>query len=122
MPSDVRIIHAHEFLRATPEGQLDLDQTKKVLLEIGLASAPSNDYDVLVDTRDAHVEMDVGDLWDLAAELQRYRQAFSRKTAVLVTPKQSDYAGFFAVCAQERGFELSAFTQLGDAMEWLTMT
>ena len=119
MPADIRIIHAHEFIRATPEGQLDLEQTKKMLIAIASASAPSDRYDVLVDTRDAHAKMDVGDLWDLAAELHKFREALSRKTAVLVTPEQSDYAGFFAVCAQERGFEVSAFTHLGDAVEWL---
>ena len=28
MPSDIRIIHAHEFLRATEDGRLDLEQSK----------------------------------------------------------------------------------------------
>jgi len=119
MPSDVRIIHAQEFLHATPSGQLDLDRTKSVLLEIALAAAPSNDYDIILDTRNAQSDMDVSDLWDLAAELHRYRQAFARKTAVLVPQERADYAGYFALCARERGFEVSAFTHLGDAMDWL---
>ena len=119
MPSDIRIIHSHEFIQVTPEGRLDLEQSKKMLIAIASASAPSDDYDILVDARDAHAEMDVGDLWELAAELHKFREALSRKTAVLVTPKQSDYAGFFALCAQERGFQVSAFTHLGDAVEWL---
>jgi hypothetical protein len=122
MPSDIRIIHAHEFIEATPDGKLDLERTKKMLIEIASASAPSNDYDVLVDTRDAHAEMDAGELWELAAELHKYREALSRKTAVVVAASQSDYAGFFALCARERGFQVSAFTSLGDAMEWLTGT
>jgi hypothetical protein len=66
--------------------------------------------------------MDVADLWELAAELHRYRGAFSRKTAVLGPPERSDYAGFFALCAQERGFDVRAFDHLGDAMEWLAET
>ena len=122
MPANIRIIHAHEFIQANPEGRLDLERTKAMLIAIASASAPSNDYDILVDTRDANAKMDVGELWDLAAELHKYREALSRKTAVLVTPEQSDYAGFFAVCAQERGFQVSAFTNLGDAVEWLATT
>jgi hypothetical protein len=122
MPSDIRIIHAQEFLQVTPDGQLDLEQTKRVLFEIAMASAPSNDFDIIVDTRSGHLDMDVSDLWDLAAELHRYRKALSRKIAVLVPPERSDYAGFFALCARERGFEVSAFTHPGDAMEWLTGT
>jgi hypothetical protein len=119
VPSDIRIIRAHEFIQATPEGRFDLEQAKTVLTEIASVSAPSDDYDVILDTRNAQLNMDVADLWDLAAELHRLHQAFSRRTAVLVPPGDSDYAGFFALCAQERGFEVRTFTHLGDAMEWL---
>jgi len=119
MPSDIRIIRAHEFIQASPAGLLDLEQAKKVLLEVASAASPSEDYDVVLDVRNVHFDLDAADLWELAAELHKVRQAFSRRTAVLVPPERSDYAGFFAVLAQERGFELSAFTHLGDAMEWL---
>jgi hypothetical protein len=33
--------------------------------------------------------------------------------------EQFDYAGFFALCAQNRGFQVSAFTSFEDAIEWL---
>ena len=122
MPSDIRIIRAHEFIEATADGHFDLEQTKKVLLQIATASAPSNGYDVILDTRKMDSDMDVADLWELAAELHRYREAFARKTAVLGPPERSEYAGFFALCAQERGFDVRAFTHLGDAMEWLDQT
>jgi anti-anti-sigma regulatory factor len=122
MPSDIRIIRAHEFIQVSPEGRLDLEQAKRVLVEVASAAAPSDDYDVILDARNVEFELDVADLWELAAELHKVRQAFSRRTAVLVPPERSDYAGFFAVLAQERGFELSAFTHLGDAMEWLERT
>ena len=119
MPTDIRIIRAREFIKATPEGHLDLEETKEVLLGIAAASALSGDYDVILDTRDTQSEMSVTDLWELAAELHRFREAFSRKTAVLGPPERSDYASFFALCAQERGFDVRAFASLGDAMEWL---
>jgi hypothetical protein len=119
MPTDIRIIHAHEFIKATPDGQLDLEQTMKVLVEIAAASAPSNDYDILVDTRGAHSELTVTDLLGIAGEIHKVRRAFSRKTAILVPRERLDHAEFFAVCAQERGFQASAFTSLGDAMAWL---
>jgi len=119
MPTDIRVIQAHEFIKATPEGHLDLEGTKEVLLGIAAASALSGDFDVILDTRDTQSEMTVTDLWELAAELHRFREAFSRKTAVLGPPDRSDYAAFFALCAQERGFDVRAFASLGDAMEWM---
>lgn len=119
MPADIRIIHAHEFIEATPEGELDLEKTKKVLLEIAAASAPSNNFDVLLDTRQTDSEMSVDDMWYLAAELHKSREAFAQKTAVLGPADRLDYAAFFALCAQQRGFDVRAFSSLGDAVAWL---
>jgi hypothetical protein len=122
VPTDVKIIHSHDFIKATPEGQLDLEATKKLLVDIASASTPFDDYDILLDTRKADSDMSATDLWCLAAELHRFRETLSRKTAVLVPPDRFDHAGFFALCAQERGFQVSAFTSLGDAMAWLAGT
>lgn len=122
MPTNIRVIHAHDFITATPEGQLDLESSKKLLVEIAAAAAPLLDYDVVLDTRGVQSNMSVTDLWYLAAELSaNFRKAFSRslKTAVLCPLERFDHAGFFALCAQNRGFQVSAFTSFSDAYEWL---
>ena len=119
MPSDIRVIHAHEFLRATADGRLDLEESKRALVEIASASPPSEHYDVLVDTRSAHSEMTVTDLLELASQLHKVRKSFARKTAIVVPRDRLEHAEFFATCAEDRGFEVSAFTSLGDAMTWL---
>jgi len=119
MPSDIRVIHAHEFLRSTEDGRLDLKESKRLLVEIASASPPSKHYDVLVDTRSAHSVMTVEDLLDLASGLHKVRQSFTGKNALVVPRERLDHAEFFAACAEERGFEVSAFTSLGDAMNWL---
>lgn len=122
MPANIRIIHAHEFIKSTPEGQLDLEESKKLLTEIALASAPLADYDIILDTRKAQSGMSVANLWHLAAELSNiFRKASSRtqKTAVLCPLERFDHAEFLALCAQNRGFQVSAFTSFEDAYEWL---
>ena len=119
MPSDIRIIHAHEFIKATPDGRLDLEETTKLLVEIASASAPSNDYDVLIDTRTTHSELTVADILDLVAGLRKYRRVFARKTAILVPAGRFDHAAFLAGRAQLDGFDANAFISLGDAMAWL---
>jgi len=83
MPADIRVIRAQEFLRSTECGRLDLEESKRLLVEIALASPPSKHYDVLVDTRSAHSEMTVSDLLDLASELHGVRKSFAGKTASL---------------------------------------
>ena len=122
MPATIRIIHAHEFIRANAEGQLNLEETKNLLVEIAAATAPLADYDILLDTRKAQSRLREADLWFLAAELSNhFRKAFSRtiKTAVLCPVERFDHAEFFALCASNRGFHVSAFTSFEDAYEWL---
>jgi hypothetical protein len=121
MPTNIRIIHAHDFIKATPEGRLNFEESKKLLMEIAAASRPMIYYEIILDTRKAKsVIMSADQLWLLAAELIKYHAAFSRKTAVICPLEQFDYAEFFALCAQERGFKISAFTSLDDAIEWLS--
>ena len=120
MLTDFRIIHAHDFLKATPAGQFDLEKSRKLLIEIALSAAHLVDYEIILDTRKAQVEMSITDLWYLAAELSNLRKAYSRKTAVLCPLEKFDRAAFFALCAQNRGFRVMAFTSFEEAIEWLS--
>jgi len=120
MPANIRIIHAHDFIKATPEGRFDLEKAKHLLMEIASTSAPLVDCEIILDTRKAQTEMSITDLWYLATELSNLRKAFLRKkTAVLCPLERFDYAGFFALCAQNFGFQVRAFTSFEDAIEWL---
>jgi hypothetical protein len=119
MATNIRIIHAHDFIKATPEGTLDLENSKKLLVEIAADSSTSGDHEILLDTRMAQSAMSAADLWYLAAELISFRKALSRKTAVLCPLDRFDHAAFFALCAQNKGFRVRAFTSFEDAMEWL---
>jgi hypothetical protein len=120
MPSNIRIIHAHDFIRATPEGQLDREKSHKLLMDIASASAHLVDYQIILDTRKAHIEMSVTDLWYLASELSELRGTFLRhKMAVLCPLERFDQVGFFELCAKNRGFQVRAFTSFEDAIDWL---
>ena len=119
MATNIRIIHAHEFIKATTEGQVNLDKARELLIEIASTSGPSVNYDVFLDVRKTQPKLSIADLWYLAAELNNFCKGLLRKTAILCPLEQFDYAGFFALCAQNRGFHISAFTAFEDAIEWL---
>jgi len=119
MPAHIKIIHAHEFIKATPEGLFDLNESKKLLLEIAAISVPSVEYEILLDIRNVNSELSIANLWYLADELNKFRKTFTCKTAVLCPVEQFDHAGFFALCSQNRGFHVRAFTSYEGAMEWL---
>jgi hypothetical protein len=119
MPTNIKLIQAHEFLKAVPDGRLDFEKAKELLLEIASASGNPHDYDIIIDTRKAKSELTITNLWYLAVEVANLRKAFSRKTAWLCPTERFDYVGFFALCAQNRGFRIKAFISFEAAMEWL---
>ena len=121
MPTDIKIIHASDFIKATPEGKLDFEESKRGLQAIASAAGPLADCEIMLDTRKAEVVMSPSDLWYLAAELDKFRKDFyQRKTAVLCPLEHFDQAEFFELCAQNRGFSVRAFTSFEDAIDWLT--
>jgi hypothetical protein len=119
MPTTVRIIRPPDFLRATAGGVLDLEAAEKLLAAIAASAAQEKELELLIDTRRAHGELGAADLWFLADRLVKYRGTFDRKTAVLCPTNKFDRARFFALCAENKGFNVQAFTSYEDAMEWL---
>ena len=120
MPTDVKIIRATDFLIATPRGQVDYESSKRLLMTIASATATLAAHEILLDMRSARAELSATDLWDLAAKLSRRRSAVPGKIAVLCRLGGAGPATFFALCAQNRGFPVSAFTSFEDAVEWLS--
>jgi hypothetical protein len=118
MSATVRIIHAADFVKATAEGELDLAESMRLLVEIGSATDLA-DFEVILDTRKAHSSLSAADLWHFAAALGSIRESLPRKTAILCSRERLDHAAFFALCAQCRGFKLRAFISYEDAMDWL---
>jgi len=117
--TDVRVIHANDFIRAKEAGLIDFEKSKKLLIEVAEVAASLVDYEIILDTRKTQGELSVSDLWQLAAELSNLGLVFYRKTAVLCPLERFDHAKFFELCAQNRGFGVMAFTSFEDAMEWL---
>jgi hypothetical protein len=119
MPTDIRVIHASDFVKATADGELDFEGSKKALTEVALGASHMINYEILLDTRKTQSRMSVTDLWYLAAELSRHGEVFRRKTAVLCPIEHFDHAAFFETCAQNRGFRIKAFTSFENAVDWL---
>jgi hypothetical protein len=119
MPTNVKIIHAHDFVRATPGGVLDRAASEQLLSDIARASAALYEFQILLDTRRALVVLDSADLWMLARKVTEQYRALMRKTAVLCPTERFNHARFFAMCTQSEGLNVRAFVNYEDAMEWL---
>jgi hypothetical protein len=119
MAANVKVIHARDFIRATPEGVVDMEAAERLLAEIAEATESLEDYEILIDTRQARGALSASQLWYLAKKLGTYRGTFLRRTAVLCPFERFDHAEFFALCASHRGHNVIAFRSYEDAMEWL---
>jgi len=119
-PANVKVIHAHEFVRARPGGVLDLETSEALLLQISKAAEGLDRAEVLIDTRAAEGQLGAADLWFLADRLAKHRHAFSGKTAVLCPMARFDRARFFALLADSKGFDVEAFTSYEEAVTWLS--
>ncbi len=119
MPTNVKVIHATDFIRAKPEGPAYLDEAERLLEDIVRAGAGLHDFEVLVDTRSVSGALSATDLWRLSEKLTGLRGSFARKTAIICPLEKFDRGRFFALCAENRGFNVRAFTSYEEAMDWL---
>ena len=119
MPTNVKVIHAGDLIRARPEGQAYLEDAEQLIRDIVAAGSGLDEFEVLIDTRRVSGTLSATDLWNLAEKLARYRSSFARRTAVLCPLEKFDHSRFFALCAENHGFSIRAFTSYEEAMEWL---
>jgi DNA-binding response OmpR family regulator len=117
----LQIVKAGDFVRSTPTGELDITVSKQGFAQIDVAGNELRVYTVLIDLRDVTSKLTIADIYDLASELGEYGDTFRRKTAVLTRGDEDlVQATFFENAAQNRGFEVKAFTVFEDAIVWLS--
>jgi hypothetical protein len=119
MPTYIRLIRAPEFLKATAEGDYDLNESRQLLLGLASALPTPEDVDVLIDMREVSSRLTLPSLYELAREFTDLRIAANRRTAVLVPADRYDDAEFFAISAGGMGRRVRAFTSFEDAFDWL---
>ena len=120
MSTTVRVIKPSDFLRARADGRVDLDVGKQLRADVARAAQPLDDYEVLIDLRDAIGMLTPDEVHELAGSLIHFRETFLRKTAVLSPRERFDNARFFSLLAASYGFRrIRAFLTYEDAMEWL---
>ena len=121
MKTNYKIISAQDFIKAKPSGELDLEQSKKVLIELAAITKPPADYEILLDAREAYGNGTYVDMYQLVEVLGEHRSSFRNKIALLSRgDHQFDNAKFMELCAKNRGFRVGAFTNFEEAIDWLT--
>ncbi len=123
MKTSYKLISAKDFIKTHPTGEPDLKQSKKILVELAAIAKPPADYEILLDVRDSYGTLTLFDMYELVAVLGRHRSSFRNKIAFLTRPDhQFDKAKFLELCARNRGFQVGAFTDFEETIEWLETT
>jgi len=119
---DYKIISAKDFIKAKPSGEMDFEQSKKILGEIATIAEPPADYEILLDIRQVYSNLTFTDVYWLAMEFCKHRTAFHNKIVVLSRDDhQFDNAQFMELCAKNRGFQIAAFFNFEEATDWLAI-
>jgi len=121
MDLQLHIIHANDFLRACPTGELDLECSKQLLLSLAAANRPPADRDILVDLRTAWAsKLETDEMLALARVMVDHLASFQHKMALLIAPDAPGYrAALMEHLADSRGFNVEVFRDFEQAMTWL---
>ena len=120
MDLNLRLIHARDFLKTTPEGELDLATSKGVLLKLASENAAPRQFDILIDIRQMTGRLTFMDITELVDVMIEHRDSFRSKLAILGRPEAPlEVAKFMELYAGNRGFQVGAFRDFEKAMNWL---
>ncbi|TAK06385.1 MAG: hypothetical protein EPO39_09045 [Candidatus Manganitrophaceae bacterium] len=121
MPTNIQIIHTQDYIRAAPDGALDLTASRDLLKDLVTQFDTAGQYHVLVDTRGAEVRLSIINIFELGVALAAEPALAREKVALLVPPEEKVNAEFFETVGINRGANLRAFTDFETAIRWLIM-
>jgi hypothetical protein len=120
MDLNIRIISAHDFLKTTPTFQVDLETSKQFFLKLAWENAAPRQYDLLIDVRRTTGHLSLPDVIEVVKVVIEHPDSFQSKIAILTAPGvKLENAQFAALYANNRGFQMAAFTDFEETINWL---
>jgi hypothetical protein len=121
MDLNIRIISARDFLKTTPTFHVDLGTSKQFFLKLARENAAPRQYDLLIDLRGTTGKLSLPEITEVVKVLIEHPDSFRSKIAILTTPGvKFENAQFGALYAGNRGFQIAAFTDFEETINWLT--
>jgi hypothetical protein len=122
VPTNIAIVETRDFIRARPDGALDLDASRTLLVEVVSAIRRAGEHNVLIDTRAAPLTpLSRSDLWTLGVAAGTQPALARGRVALLVPLDRQDDAEFFESVARLEGANVRAFSDFESAISWLIM-
>ena len=122
MPINIAIIQTRDFIRASADGALDLDASRRLLVDVVSAIRRAGEHNVLIDTRAAApTRLSRTDLWKLGVAAGTQPALAQGRVALLVPLDKKDDAEFFESVARLEGANVQAFSDFENAISWLIL-
>jgi hypothetical protein len=122
VPTNVTIVQTSDFIRAKPDQALDLEASRRLLVDVVSAIRRAGEHNVLIDTRAAApTRLSKTDLWTLGVAAGTQPALLRGRVALLVPLDRQDDAEFFEAVARVEGANVRAFTDFEGAISWLIM-
>jgi hypothetical protein len=122
MSNGYKVYHINDFIRKTPKGELDIDKSMEIVMELAATAGYHDDHNLLVDLRQAEPLNNFVDILTVAAEFAKYEGVFKNKIAIVIpnTPDRLERAKFFMEALAEATFEIKYFTVYEEAIDWFS--
>lgn len=118
MPYKLHVVKTTDFVRFDGRGNPDLVESRRALEKIATACVDSDCNCALIDVRDVYSTLEFTDLYNLIAAFNAMGFRREHRLAILHRYSGSERADFFAMCAATRGWNVRAFDNFEEAMEW----
>jgi hypothetical protein len=120
--TNIAIIQTDDFIRAKPDGVLDLEASRKLLVDVVSAIRRVGEHNVLIDTRAAApTRLSRADLWKLGVAASTQAALAQGRVALLVPLDKQYDAEFFEGVARMEGANVKAFSDFESAISWLIL-
>ena len=120
MNLNIRIVRSQDFLKVTPTGEIDFEASKEALLKLASENSTPRQHDIMIDIRQTHGHLTLAEITELVDVMIEHRDSFRSKLAILALPGLGfDHAKFMELYANNRGFQVAAFKDFEETVNWL---
>jgi hypothetical protein len=120
MSYDLHIVRPADFVRLDAHGRINLEESRRMLASVARECAQRGVPCTLIDARDVEPGvLSLNDLYLLAREFRELGFEKKHRLAILHRYSSSERAEFFAMCASDGGWDVRAFENFEEAIDWL---
>ncbi|HEY1922443.1 MAG TPA: hypothetical protein VGG44_06730 [Tepidisphaeraceae bacterium] len=119
MPYSLHIVKTNDFIRLDPTGEFNLTESRRALSGLARQCVESGINCALLDVRDMEKEsLTMAEVYTLAMAFREMGFGKNHRLAVLHRYRSGERSEFFAITAQDHGWNVQAFEDYKEALDW----